>query len=309
MPSINLRLRVLIIIVMFLWAICFPLIVIGLPHAPHVTFATLRALLAGVLLLTIAVIMKRPQPNTLMDWFLISCIGLGATTLGFFGMFHASEFVSPGIATVIANTQPLMAAMLTGLFLKERLNQRGITGLALAFSGVLIIALPSLISETESSYNIGIFYIILSALGITVSNILIRRAASHIDALSAMGWQLTIGSLFLAMISLLTEDISTITWNGAFIVSLLGLALPGTALAYWLWCHVLEDIELNQANAFSFLVPIFGLVLGFLFFDEEISKSTTISISVIILGIVLVNWPKSKSDTPLSAEKTNQDNK
>jgi len=293
MQSLNLSLRVQIIFVMFLWAICFPLIALGLPYAPHITFAALRALLAGLFLLILAVIMKRPQPSTLLDWFLIGCIGLGATTLGFFGMFHASEFVSPGIATVIANTQPLMAAVLTGLLLKERLSQRGIAGLLLAFSGVLIIALPSLISETESYYNIGIFYIILSALGITISNILIRRMASHIDALSAMGWQLTIGSLFLAMISLMTEDISTITWNVPFIVSLLGLALPGTALAYWLWCRVLENIELNQANAFSFLVPIFGLGLGFLFFEEEISKSTTISISVIILGIVLVNWPES----------------
>lgn len=32
-------------------------------------------------------------------------MAFGATTLGFLGMFHAAEFVSPGLATIIANAQ------------------------------------------------------------------------------------------------------------------------------------------------------------------------------------------------------------
>ncbi|MCB2082030.1 MAG: DMT family transporter, partial [Rickettsiales bacterium] len=106
-----------IITVMLLWALCFPLITLGLPYAPHLTFASIRAFLAGIMLLIPALILKRPQPRGLKIWLSLIGVGLGATTLGFFGMFHASEFVSPGIATVIANTQPLMAAVLASIFL------------------------------------------------------------------------------------------------------------------------------------------------------------------------------------------------
>ena len=124
---------------------------------------------------------------------------------------------------------------------------------------MVFIALPALLSDSGSGYALGFFYIALSAVGITVSNVLISKMAGRIDALSAMGWQLILGSLFLAAIALATEDVSAVTWNMPFILSLLGLALPGTALAYWLWCAVLARVEFSRANVFTFLVPVFGL--------------------------------------------------
>lgn len=287
-----------IILVMFLWAICFPLIVLGLSYAPHLTFAALRAFLAGATLLAIALIMKRPQPRDIGTWLMLGTIGLGSTTLGFFGMFHASEFISPGIATVIANTQPLMAAALASLVLKERLSRFGKIGLLLGFFGIVLIALPSLMSNMNGNYTLGIFYIVLAAAGITVSNVLIRRLAHRIDALSAMGWQLVLGSCFLALIAFFTEE-THITWNTPFILSLLGLALPGTALAYWLWCRVLGQMQLNRANAFSFLVPVFGLTLGVVFFQESIGILPAVGIGLTVLGILLVNWPVKWERTAL----------
>lgn len=208
-------------------------------------------------------------------------------------MFHASEFVSPGIATVIANTQPLLASVLAAVILKEYLDGKGKIGLLIGFLGIVLIALPSLLSETYGAYTLGIFYIILAALGVTISNVLIRYMAERVDALSAMGWQLVIGSVFLAGIAIFTEDISAVTWNVPFILSLFGLALPGTALAYWMWYRVLGQVELNRANAFSFLVSVFGLSLGAVFFQERIGFLTATGIGLTLLGIVLVNWPKN----------------
>ena len=69
-----------IVFVMFLWAVCFPLIVWGLPYAPHLTFATMRGFLAGIALLPLALILGRPQPRDLKTWLILIAIGLGATT-------------------------------------------------------------------------------------------------------------------------------------------------------------------------------------------------------------------------------------
>ena len=276
---------------MFLWSICFPLIALGLPFAPHLTFASLRGLLAGIMLLILALIMKRPQPQDGKTWLYLVAIGLGATTLGFFGMFHASEFVSPGIATVIANTQPLMAAALASFFLNEHLNRLGKLGIFIGFLGIVVISIPALNPSSNNLFGLGLIYIILAAIGITISNVLIRHIAKKIDALSAMAWQLILGSLFLAAIALSIENVGTITWNTKFIASLIGLALPGTALAYWLWCDILSNVELNRANAFSFLVPIFGLILGAIFFNESVDTLSLVGFSLILLGIIIVNWP------------------
>lgn len=64
------------------------------------------------------------------------------------------------------------------------------------------------------------------------------------------------------LIVLLTEDVAAVIWNSQFVLVLVGLALPGTALACWLWFVILRQMKLTRANVFSFLVPVFGLTMG-----------------------------------------------
>lgn len=278
-----------IVLAMFLWAACFPLITAGLQYAPHLTFATMRAVLAGAALVGLAMILRRPFPRGWRTWVTLGVVGLGATSLGFLGMFHAAEFVSPGLATVIANTQPLLAAMLGVAWLGERLPRIGWIGLLVGFAGILVIALPQLLDEGQEGSAIGFAYIVLAAVGVTISNVAIKSIADKADGLFAMGLQLLIGSVPLAFAAFALEDKFDIQWNAVFTASLLGLALFGSALVYWIWFSVLEEVELNRAIVFSFLVPIFGLSIGALFFGERLSGAQFSGIALVILGIVFVN--------------------
>ena len=274
-----------LILVMFLWAVCFPLITIGIEYSPHLTFAAIRALLSGGALLAVALVLGRQLPCGIKDWLALAAIGFGATTLAFFGMFHAAEFVSPGIATVIASTQPLMAALLAHWFLGERLSIRGKVGLVLGFLGIVLISVPQLAAGGGDAFRIGVSFIVVSAIGITVSNVVIKRIANRIDPLMAMGWQLVIGGIPLAIIAAATEDPTAVRWTGEFLGSLIGLSLAGTAFAYWLWCRVLKSVELSHANAFTFLVPVFGLGMGVVFYQEQLPTIAIAGIALTLLGI------------------------
>lgn len=278
-----------IVLAMLLWAACFPLITAGLQYAPHLTFATLRAVLAGTALVGFALILRRTFPRGGRTWTTLGVVGLGATSLGFLGMFHAAEFVTPGLATVIANTQPLLATMLGVAWLGERLPRIGWIGLWVGFAGIMVIALPQLLAGGQDGSAIGFAYIVLAAVGVTISNVAIKSIAGEVDGLFAMGLQMLIGSLPLAVAAFATEDQSAVQWNAVFIASLLGLALFGSALVYWIWFSVLEEVELNRAIVFSFLVPIFGLSIGALFFGERLSGIQFSGIALVILGIALVN--------------------
>jgi drug/metabolite transporter (DMT)-like permease len=87
-------------LVMFLWALCFPLIVVGLALAPPLTFAALRAFVAGVGLLLPAVLLRRAWPRGWRVWLGLLGVGLTTSSMGFGGMFLAGGLVSPGLATV-----------------------------------------------------------------------------------------------------------------------------------------------------------------------------------------------------------------
>jgi len=274
---------------MFLWAICFPLITAGFAFAPHLTFATLRAFLAGAALVAVGLVLGRPIPRGIRVWVILIFVGLGATSLGFLGMFHAAEFVSPGVATVIANTQPLLAAILAGMFLGERLDAGGKVGLALGFAGILFIISPQLLAAPVGGYAIGVAYIILAALGITVSNVLIKKIAGEVDAIMAMGMQMLIGALPLLVGAWALEAPWNIVWSLRFVLILASLSLLGTSLVYWLWVSILEKVPLTQANAFSFLIPIFGLAMGALFYGEALDWPEAVGIALTLLGIWLVS--------------------
>ena len=99
-----------------------------------------------------------------------------------------------------------------------------------------------------------------------------------------------IGSIPLVFGAWAMEEPTAIEWSFTFVGALLGLSLFGTALVYWLWCSVLEKAPLNRANAFSFLIPIFGLTMGALFYDETLGWPQLAGIVLTILGVGLVTY-------------------
>lgn len=274
--------------VMVLWASCFPLITIGLDLAPHMSLAALRAALAGLCLIALGALCGRPVPVSGRSWILIVLVGLGSTSLGFLGMFHAAEFVSPGLATVIANVQPIIAAVLANVFLGERLKAIGKIGLAVGLAGIAVVAGPGLAADHVQGYSLGIVYVVLAATGVSVGNIAIKRLAGQVDPIMAMGFQLLVGAAPLALLSMLTEDNSLLVWSTEFVLVLVTLSVVGSSLPFWLWFKALERVSLNRANAFTFLVPIFGLMIGAAVFGERLEAVQFVGVVLVITGIILV---------------------
>jgi drug/metabolite transporter (DMT)-like permease len=276
--------------IMGLWAACFPLITIGLGLAPHLAFAAMRAAVAGLCLLFLGAVLRRPMPGGARIWRLIAVVAIGDTTLGFLGMFHAAEFVSPGLATVIYNAQPLLAAVLAHVILGERLKALGRVGLLAGFAGIIVIAWPGLASGEVRGYALGIAYIALAVTGEAVSNVALKRLPDEIDAMMVMGVQLLLGAAPLALWSMWTEPVSTLSWSTKFVAVLVMLSVLGTALPYWLWFAAIKQVELSRANAFRFLTPLLGLAIGAAFFDERLGWVEAAGAVLILTGIVVVQY-------------------
>jgi drug/metabolite transporter (DMT)-like permease len=274
---------------MGLWASCFPLIAVGLSLAPHLAFAALRAAIAGVALLIVAALLRRPMPLDPMSWGQIAILAFAATSLGFLGMFHGAAFLSPGLATLIFNTQPLAAALLARILLGKRLGAAGVAGLLIGFTGIAVASWPGLVSKEAPLYVTGAAYVIAAAIGTALGNVVMKSATRRFDAAVAVGLSLTLGAIPLALASAATEDWA-FAWSREFVLVLAALSLLGTAVAFWLWFETLKSVPLSQANAFTFLVPLFGLALGAWFFAERIGPFEIGGAALVLLGVGVAQY-------------------
>jgi drug/metabolite transporter (DMT)-like permease len=131
-------------------------------------------------------------------------------------------------------------------------------------------------------------YVLLAAVGLAVSYVLMKTIRSRIDPLVAMSAQLLLGALPLAILAVVTEQPSEIHFSPDFVIILVVLALPGTALSYWLWFWVLDRISLSHANAFTFLTPVLALLLGVTMFNEQIGPPLILGLLLTGIGVVIV---------------------
>ena len=280
------------IIVMILWASCYPLIVLSLNYAPAMLTAFFRASIAGVVLVIIAAFLRKRILFNAQQWINVIAIGLTATSIGFWGMFYAGNLISPGLATVLTNTQPLIAGVLGYLFLKERPEKMVILAMALGFIGIFIISSESVWGDNKQ-FLLGFVSILTAAIGIAISNILLKRVASNIDIFYAMGFQLLVGAVPLGLYNYYEANSNAFLWSqllssNTYLVMVFLLAIPGTALPFLLWFWLLEKAPLYQLNIYSFLTPVFGLYLGWFYFDELLSIWQWIGIIIVASSVCWV---------------------
>ncbi|WP_420389494.1 DMT family transporter [Marinobacter sp.] len=278
-------------LVALLWAICFPFIVVGLPDAPPLLFAALRALLAGLCLVLIAIWQGGRISYSPRQWMMLTVIGISYTGMGLGGMFMGAGKLGPGMATVLANAQPLFAAVLSVIFIKEILTLRMLAGLLVGFVGVVVLAMPEM--NYGNTRFIGAVYVLGGSIGTAIGNVLLKYRAGKDDIFWAMGMQLLIGSAFLAIASVAFGEGFVVDWTWSFATALFVLAIPATALMVVLWYALLASAPLNSLNPFTFLTPVFGLIIGVFAFDETFSLIEIVGLLITVVGLViLVKTPR-----------------
>lgn len=279
------------IVVAFLWALCFPLITIAVRYAPPLLIGAMRALIGGGFLILTSELMKRKRPKGI-QWFVVLSIGISSTGMGFAGMFLAGGRVAPGIATVIANTQPLLAVLIGYFVLKDSLNHWQTIGLLTAFLGIAIVASPTfMLTGPNSTTLAGIGFVLFGAVGVAVGNVLMKRFAEDLDSISTTAWQLVFGSIALLVTSMLLEPSASVQWNLPLTLSLLGLAIPGTAIAFVVWFALLHRAQLNTLVVFNFLTPVFAIGFGMLYFGEHLDLFDILGSAFVMIGAWLTIQP------------------
>jgi len=267
------------------WGACFVAIRWGLRDAPILWFATLRAGLAGAALLLVA----RARGSVSIEpsrWPLVAALGLVNGTIAFAAMFGGVAGLATGTAAVLANAQPLLILLPAWWLYGEAVRLRTAVGLVVGFSGLLVVALPG-------GGGSGAGLSLVSAAAITAGTLLARRLGD-VDLVAASGWHFVVGVAGLAAWAAAVEGAPQIDWTPRFVTSLAFLALVGTAAAFLVWFTETLRCPLGTLAAWTFLVPVAGVVLAALLLGEAPTGWTAAGVALVLAPLWVAVHPGAR---------------
>ena len=124
-----------------------------------------------------------------------------------------------------------------------------------------------------------------SAISWAIANLLFKLKLKHCDTIQFTIWQMTIG----ALIYTLSFEHGEAHWGLMPVVYILFSGVIASALAFVMWNHILRHTQASTASISLLLVPIVGVISGYIFLNENLSIVTLVGILLVLVGIWIVN--------------------
>lgn len=249
-------------------------------------FTALRSALAAMLLL--AILKLSGKGMTPPPFIPTMTIGLLQTV----GMAILSQLAlvsgGAGKTAIMAYTMPFWLILLSALFLKERLRYLQITSVMVAAVGLILILQPWTMSSSLLSPSLAVLSGLCWAISAIVAKRLYARQSVHL--LSLTTWQMTYGSGFLIVFTLLVGDHHIDPAPYLWFALSYNVILV-TALAWLLWLYVLKNMPANIAGLSVLAVPVLGAVLSWWLLDEQLNQFELTGMILIVFALIALNIP------------------
>lgn len=285
-----------ITLLMAIWAINFLVVKIGLRYLSALAFASFRIVAAGLFMLAIAPLcarlpMFRDSHNKrenvtpshardllsrlplLRDLWTFAYLGFFGVSLNQFCFTLGLRYTNVTHSSIIVGMAPIYTLTLAVLLRLELLTWRKAVGMAIAFTGVAILASSTGISH-HSPNLLGDAITMCGSLGFAMYVVLGKRVASTYDALTMTTWNFIFGAAFVLPVAVqqaaafhLLKNWHLIPWQAWACVAYTGLF--SSTLAYLFYYWLLRYLEASQLASFSYLLPVTASGLSILFLGER----------------------------------------
>ena len=273
-------------ILSLLWASAFFNIKIATYSFGPITIAFFRVFLGAIPVVLLCIVKKIKIEAFSKDWLWFASIGFINLVIPFFLIAYGVQKVQSNLAAILMATTPLSATILAHFFTEnEKFNLYKTLGILIGFSGIVFLFSDKILISDEN-----IFYALSILLGSTcyviggILTLKISKKRNENVTASILIW----GSIIVFPISMFLEQ----PWNSSpsldSMIALLYLGIFPTGIAWLLRFHILKNNGLVFQSQVAYLIPIFGVILGFLFLNELITSKVIVSLLLVILGIYLV---------------------
>jgi drug/metabolite transporter (DMT)-like permease len=290
---IEARLVPYLVFINLLWGGNVVSIKLGAGEIAPLTMATSRFLIGGSVIFVYAAFRKISLRLDRDEIFLHLMNGLLFAVQ--IALFYLGTFrTSASHASVLINTHLFFVAILAHFFiLHDRLSVRKISGLTLAFLGVVVLFMDRPERATEKISLLGNSFVLISAFVLAVKTVYIKRLIERIDPVKVVFWEMAIGVPLLGLVAFLSGEIYPDRATPQLIGAMLYQGIVVGAFCFVASTLLLKRYAASSIASFSVLVPFFGVTLSHLFLGDPLTPHLTIGGGMVIFGIAIVNirWP------------------
>ena len=282
----------LLTILALIWSSAFFNIKIATYSYGPVTIAFLRTFFGAIPVIGLCLVKKIKIEAFSKDWYWFAIIGIINLVIPFFLIAYGVQKVQSNLAAILMASTPLSATVLAHFFIdNEKINLIKVLGVLIGFSGIVFLFSDNILINENNFLSALIiffastFYVIGGILTLKVSN----KKNENVTA-SILIW----ATIFLIPVTAFIEKPWNLNPSNDSTISIIYLGVVATGLAWLLRFKILKNNGLVFQAQVAYLIPIFGIILSYIFLKEIITPKVIVSVAAIIVGIYFVRKASKK---------------
>ena len=276
----------LLTILALIWASAFFNIKIATYSFGPVTIAFLRVFFGAIPVLLLCYYKKIKIEAFSKDWYWFAMIGFINLVAPFFLIAYGIKSVQSNLAAILMSTTPLSSTILGHFYTKnEKFNFIKTIGILIGFSGIVYLFSDNLLID-KNNFSSAIL-ILLGSTCYVIGGVLTLKISNKKNE-NVTGSILVWATIILIPLVGFIEQPWKIEPRIDSTISVIYLGLVSTGLAWLLRFKILVNNGLIFQSQVSYLIPIFGIILSYIFLKELITFKVIISLIAVIIGIYFV---------------------
>ena len=277
---------ILLTLLALIWSSAFFNIKIATYSYGPITIALGRVLFGAIPVLLLCLYKKIRIEAFSKDWHWFAMIGFINLVAPFFLISYGVESVQSNLAAILMSTTPLSSTVLGHFFTKnEKFNFIKTFGIMIGFSGIIYLFSDNLLIN-ENNF-ISAIAILLGSTCYVIGGVLTLKISKKKNE-NVTGSILIWAIIILVPLASFFEKPWNLNPSLDSTISLVYLGTISTGLAWLLRFKVLKTNGLIFQSQVSYLIPIFGMILGYIFLKEMITPKIIVSLTAVLVGLYFV---------------------
>ena len=283
---------ILLILLALIWASAFFNIKIATYSFGPITIAFLRVFFGAIPVLLICYYKKIKVEAFSKDWHWFAMIGFINLVAPFYLIAYGVQSVQSNLAAILMSTTPLSSTVLGHFYTKnEKFNFVKTIGILIGFSGILYLFSDNILINENNIFSA--LLILLGSTCYVIGGVLTLKISKKKNE-NVTGSILIWAVIILIPIVSFAEQPWNINPRLDSTISVIYLGLVSTGIAWLLRFKILVKNGLIFQSQVSYLIPIFGTILSYIFLKELITFKVLISLIAVSIGIYFVRRADNK---------------